>query len=149
MLSQIPPKPSEGSVRNMLRNAGFRCLRPKQKPLLSLENRRKRLKFALAHRGQGFRWDKVIFSDEKIFRVRPGGRVRVWIPANEDRYVARYVVPIVSHPEGVMVWAAMDASGAISLRRCPVKVNAFEYRKILNSALPFIKRGRRCVTICA
>ena len=40
-----------------------------------------------------------------------------------------------------MIWAAMKSNGAICLRRCPPRVNAVEYRNILQGAKSFIKPG--------
>ena len=139
---QIPRKASKNAVRRMLLAAGFVSVTAKHKPLLSRVNMRKRLAFARAYLNYT-KWGKVIFSDEKIFRVRPGGRVRCWYRKSEQQYQPKYTVPTVAHSESVMVWAAMDGSGAISLRRCPPRVNAAEYQTLLGSALPFIKR--RCV----
>ena len=53
--------------------------------------------------------------------------------------MARYTVPTVQKPEGLMVWAAMKANGAICLRRCPPQVNSLAYQSILQSAMRFIK----------
>ena len=123
----------------MLKLAGFSSVSANRKPLLSTINRRKRLLFAKAHRDY-HGWDKVIFSDEKIFKVRPGGHVRCWYKRTENRFSPKYTMSTVAHAESVMVWAAMDATGAISLRRCPPRVNASAYQTLLETALPFIKR---------
>jgi hypothetical protein len=69
--------------------------------------------------------------------------LRCWIKKGDNQYLPKYVVPTVAHPEGVMVWAAMDATGGICLRRCPTTVDQAEYQRILGTALSFIRR--RCV----
>lgn len=144
---------SHDSVTRILKGAGFRSMLPVHKPLLSAVNKKKRLKFAKSLLNYT-KWHKVIFSDEKIFTVRPGihpsmypvylyvagGHVRAWIPKTKDKYSAKYTIGTVSHPQKIMVWAAMDAGGRICLRRCPDKVNASEYQKILQSAMSFIRR---------
>ena len=38
-----------------------------------------------------------------------------------------------------MVWAAMNSSGQVIVRRCPERVNAASYQELLKTALPFIK----------
>ena len=43
-------------------------------------------------------------------------------------------------PQGVMVWAAIDDKGALVFKRCPPKMKAVDYRGVLGSALPFIRR---------
>ncbi len=43
-----------------------------------------------------------------------------------QKIAAQYVIPTVQKPEGVMVWAAMDVTGKIVLRRYPPKVNSIE-----------------------
>ena len=84
----------------------------------------------------------MTFSDEKIFRARPGGLVRCWVQKGANKYSAKYVTPVQQKHIGLMVWAAMDGKGNICLRRCPPKVNAVAYQDILATALTFIKK--RC-----
>ena len=136
----MPPKPSRQHVARVLRRLGFRSVTPLRKPLLSKVNRAKRLNFARKMASQD--WSQVIFSDEKIFRVRPGARVKCWRMASESKFLPKYIMPTVQKAEGLMVWAAMKSSGAISLRRCPPKLNAAGYQDILASAKPFI--ATRC-----
>ena len=107
-----------------------------RKPLLSKVNRKKRLDFAKKFRECNFK--KTIFSDETIFRVRPGGHVRCWRPRGESKFTPKYLVRTVQKPEGLMVWAAMKSDGSICVRHCTNKVNAAEYQQILGSALSFI-----------
>ena len=45
-----------------------------------------------------------------------------------NRFKAKYTVPTAAKSEGVMVWAAMDATGKVIVRRCPKKVNAAAYQ---------------------
>ena len=136
---QVPHRMSHDTVTRILREAGFRSVRPARVPLLSATNKRKRLLFAKRHLKYQH-WGKVIFSDEMIFTVRPGSKVRRWIPRNANKFSPKYAHLTVAHPEKVMVWAAMDSSGAICLRRCPEKVKAKEYQDILTSSIPFIRR---------
>ena len=84
-------------------------------------------------------------SDEKVFRVRSGEQIQCWLRHSDSKYSARYVRGTVAHPQSLMVWAAMDASGTICLRRCPERVNASKYQDLLETALPFIRR--RCVLL--
>ncbi len=90
----------------------------------------------------GFDFSQVVFSDEKIWRIRPGGRVRVF-RRRGDRYNPKYTVKTVSKSVGVMVWCAINGRGDVLVRRCPEKVDAEAYQGILKSALTFIRP--RCV----
>ena len=117
--TQIPPRPSARTVERILNKAGFRSLRSKKMPVLNRVNRFKRLDFA--KKNSNTNWSRVIFSDEKIFRVRPGALVRCWVVPNDSRFKAKYLTFSVQKPEGVRVWAAMKSDGFICLRRCPQK----------------------------
>ena len=115
------------------------------KPLLTRLHKSRRYAFA-RRSGQwsADQWKRVIFSDEKMVRVRPGGKIRCWMPRTAGRYTARYSIPSVAKAEGLMyVWSAINGRGEIILRRCPPKVNSVEYQTLLGSALPFIRP--RCV----
>ena len=83
---------------------------------------------------------QVIFSDEKIFRVRPGGHVRCWVPNGESKFKARYSIPSVQKPESILIWAAMRGDGRLCVRRCPCTLTAESYQAILQSALQFLRR---------
>ena len=168
---QIPHRVNVRTIQRLLNKLGMVNIRPCKKPLLSVVNRRKRLACAREHRD--YNWDRVIFSDEKVFRVRPGNTVRYslhftfthrngelvslcslthvascvlrcWKLATASKLVGKYTMPTVQKAESVMVWAAMKRSGEICLRRCPVKVNAVAYQGILDSARAFIQP--RCAT---
>jgi hypothetical protein len=99
-----------------------------------------RLEFAKEYLGKNF--DKVVFSDEKMFRFRPGLQVGVWRRRGESRLQAKYTVKTTQRSEGVMVWAAMNSSGQCIVKLCPKKVKSEQYQEILGDALGFIKGGR-------
>lgn len=137
---QVPTKPNARTVQRALRSMGFANVAAKRKPLLSQKHMLQRRRFASKHMGWSVaRWSKVIFSDEKIFRVRPGQAVRCWWRKNESRFVAKYTIATTQQAQGVMVWAAMRGNGSIVLRRCPPKVKAVDYQAILESAKAFIR----------
>ena len=92
----------------------------------------------------GFDFSKVVFSDEKIWRIRPDTKqVRVW-RRQGDRFTAQYCVPSTSRSVGVMVWCAINSQGDVVWERCGDYVNAQEYQRILQKHLPFIKSSNRC-----
>lgn len=137
----MPPKPSCWTIRRILNDNGMASVRPIKKPLLSALHKEKRLNFAKAHAKYG-KWNRVVFSDEKIFKVIAGGHVRCWYKKGDSRFIAKYLTPTVGHPQQVMVWAAIDSEGRICIKRCPGHVRAAEYQAVLGSAIRFIKR--RC-----
>lgn len=111
------------------------------KPLLKRIHRKKRYDFAKKFKRWTVNcWRKVVFSDEKVFRVIPGGQVKRWIPKNAKKFDAKYLGPAVSKPQGLMVWAAINGRGQLIVRRCPPKVKAVDYQAILDSALHFIRK---------
>ncbi|GBM49381.1 hypothetical protein AVEN_32513-1 [Araneus ventricosus] len=56
---------SAETVRNLIRQAGYKSRVARKKPFISLQNRKKRLEFAKAHQLKTHNfWNKVIFSDE-------------------------------------------------------------------------------------
>ena len=96
-----------------------------------------------ANNMMGFDFSRVVFSDEKIWRTRKGGKVRVWRRRGK-RYDAKFTVPTVAKAAGVMVWAAINGKGDVIVRRCPTSVDSAGYQDILKSALHFIRP--RCVS---
>ena len=59
----------------------------------------------------GYNFDRVVFSDEKIWRIRPSGAyVKVWWQKG-DRYDAKYVTPSTSRSVGVVVWCGINGKG--------------------------------------
>lgn len=102
------------------------------------------LRLAFAKKFMGKDFDKVVFSDEKMFRFRPGLSVGVWRPKGADRYRAQYTVKTTQRSEGVMAWAAINSAGEYILRRCPKKMKSEDYQELLADCLPFIRGGRCC-----
>lgn len=105
--------------------------------MLSRRHQKSRVEFARKHLHASF--SNVIFSDEKIFRVRPGGVVRCWRKISHSKYDARYVMPTTQKPAGLMVWAAMKSNGRVIVKRCPHRMNAPAYQSVLQKAIRFIK----------
>lgn len=100
-----------------------------------------RLAFAKKYLDKSF--DRVVFSDEKMFRFRPGYKVGVWRRRGESKYKAKYTVKTTCKSEGLMVWAAINAKGEVLVHQCPKKVKAVDYQDILSKSLSFIKGSRR------
>ena len=106
------------------------------KPLLTRLHQKRRLLFARKFRSwTAANWQKVVFFDEKVFRVRPGGFVRRWVPKSASKFDARYTGAAVSKPQGLMVWAAINGKGALIRKRCPPKVKSRDYQDILDGSM--------------
>lgn len=136
---QVPPRPSHDTVTRILKDLGFSSRRAVKRPLLTARHRRLRKEFAAKFSRWGpQKWRDIIFTDEKIFRVRPGGLVRCWKQVSDKKFAAKYVIPQVQRPEGVMVWAGMNGLGQIKLMRCPPKVKSADYQTILGQVKSFI-----------
>ena len=131
----MPKKVSAKTVRKILKKHGYGSYVASRKPWLTPRHIRARLAFAKAH--LQYSWKKVIFSDEKIFRMVPGGFVKRW-RRKVDKFVAKYTLPSHPNKQGLMVWCAINSTGDLCLRRCPEKVKATGYQGILQSALNFI-----------
>lgn len=85
------------------------------------------------------RWDKVIFSDESSFTVKPVSRYKnVWRKQG-TRYQPSNMVPTFkSRRSCISVWAAFSALGRTSLVRTEGTLNARKYKHLLEAALiPF------------
>lgn len=132
--------PSHDTVNRVLKAQGFVSRRAVKRPLLTLRHRRLRRIFARTFGQWGAdKWRDIVFSDEKIFRLRPGGLVRYWKQVSDKKFLAKYVVPQVQKAEGVMVWAGMNGKGEIIVKRCPPKVKSADYVTILESVKSFIR----------
>lgn len=123
---------------------GFVSRRVVKRPLLTLRHiHGRRAFYSRFGNWTATQWKKVIFSDEKLFRVRPGGLVKYWYQKTEKKFLAKYVVPTVQKPVGVMVWAAMDGHGRVVMKECPRSMDSRGYQGVLESAKSFIKRRYR------
>lgn len=136
----MPPLPSKMMLWRLLKDQGFQCRRAIFKPILNKVKIQRRRDFANQYtKWTVQKWNKIIFSDEKIFRCRPGAKVKYWVRKGANRYLPKYVVKTEQKPQGVMIWAAINSRGQICLKRCPLSVKAQDYCDILTSAMTFIK----------
>ena len=87
------------------------------KPLVSLKNRKARLKFAKKHLKEPMKfWDNILWTDEtKINLYHNDGKRRVWRREGTAQD-PKHTTSSVKHGGGsVMAWACMAASGTGSL----------------------------------
>ena len=95
-----------------------------------------RLTFANTYKDYSFH--RVVFSEKKMFRFRPGIRVGVWRKRVQNRYSPKYTTNTTTKSEGVIVWCAMKYSGELIVRVCPKKVKAVDYQDILSHPIGFL-----------
>ncbi len=114
-----------------------------QKPMLTRKMMTKRLQFAKKYRNWSAEaWSKVMFSDESTFRCIRATRSRVRRPKTVSRYLSRYTVKTVKHPDQVMVWASFSGAvgrGGIYFLPKNVTMNGDRYLEVLKDHLiPFM-----------
>ena len=73
---RLPALVSKSTLQTWLRKKGLFSCWAAGKPLLTSVHIAARLAFAQQH--AVYDWSKVVFSDEKMFRIRQGGKVRCW-----------------------------------------------------------------------
>lgn len=129
------------SVRMIAKNElQLRPYKIQKVQLLTDENRRVRLQRCrvLKQRAAGQRWERILFSDEKLFTIEQAHNLqndRIWTskPTSNFKTVERR-----QNPESVMVWGGICASGKTPLIFVDkgVKINQELYRRdILESVL--------------
>ena len=107
-----------------------------RKPLISQENKRKRLAWCKAYHIWNVKsWENVIFSDESLFEQYSKRRILVWRCIGQ-RYMNRFVTKTVLNGGfRVMLWGAIKGDGTKILCRCPSILNSDTYQNVLRTAL--------------
>ena len=76
---QVPRKPGAEQVRRYLKQLGFVNRRVVKRPMLRQMHVKARMEFARKYgKWTVEQWKHVVFSDEKMFRTRPGVLTRCW-----------------------------------------------------------------------
>ena len=131
-------------MRRFLKELGFVNRRVVKRPMLTNKHIKARNIFWRKYQKWTVQqWQDVNFSDEKMFRTRPGVLVRSWRQKSGSKFEPKSVQTTVQKPLGLMVWVAMNGKGRLILRRCPTKFKAVDYQAVLTSALSFLKC--RCI----
>jgi hypothetical protein len=87
-------------------------------------------------------WQRVIWSDERVFRLLEKGRVWVTRPSGRADD-PKYVQPSESQGPSVMVWACFDGRGATALQFVEGTLDSHGYIQLLGRALlPYARRLR-------
>lgn len=121
---------SVSTVSRTLRKFGLRRRIAAHKPLLTVQQRKKRLQFAKrhAHKELAF-WHSKIFSDEKIFRGGSHRKGAFVTRTKSERNKPQCVQQSPKHPLQVHVWGVIGWGGVGALKRVRGNLNAAEYRE--------------------
>lgn len=128
---------SDETVRRTLRAAGYNARTPRIKPLISEQNRKKRLEFAKKYINKNSEfWQKVIFSDETKFNIfGPDCGNKVWRKANTEMQRKNTKCSVKHGGGNVMLWGCMSANGAGNLQFINDKMDHYQYIQILKDNL--------------
>ena len=133
LLSHWQTQISRRTLTRRLRERKLRQYRPCRVPLLSRNNIRARLDWAMRRCHWRLQWNRVIWSDESRFLLHPvDGRRRVWrLP--RERLNNSAVVQVQAHGGGsVHVWGAIWKGGRSELIRLQGTVTGETYCELLH-----------------
>lgn len=99
----LNPGCSTTTIRRRLKEHKLKCCIPARKPYLTKIHKEKRLAFAVEYLSFND-WNRVVFSDEKIFRASTRGPLKVYRPYKSDRYDPKYLVKQRDRHKTVHVW---------------------------------------------
>lgn len=117
-------------------NANFWLLQAKEKPLLSLKQKRARLLWVKEHQNWSERqWNSIIWSDESKFEVCVGDPRSRIMRLPEEAFHKDCLKRRVKFPASVMVWGCMSSQGVGRLCFINGTVNAARYQTILQEEL--------------
>lgn len=132
---------SPWTIRRRLRAAGLNARRPQKKPLLNVEQRRKRLAWAKDHQHWTTDdWKQIIWSDETKISLFGSDGVKYIRRRKHEANLPECLIPTVKHPLSVMIWGCMSRSSVGRLQVLNGVVNADRYinevlqEKLLQSA---------------
>lgn len=133
-LLEIPVSP--WITRQRLRADSLQCRRAAQKANLNYGHREQRMGFALEHMGLTAEdWQKVIYTDEKVFSSDKDGRQKVW----RENGTRLHPDNVIQHHHSGRVtaafWGWMSADGPGELVRITRRMTAVEYVNILENVL--------------
>ena len=124
---------SERTVRRAMHRMGYKSRRPVRTPLLSAANKKKRLKFAQAHKDWTVDyWKQVMWSDESRFQMHHAdGRVRVWRKQHESMDPKCIATTLQAGGGNVIVWGMFSWHSLGPLIRVHGRQNKTSYLNIV------------------
>lgn len=138
-------KVSGRTIQRALKREGIRSCIPRPKPLISAQNKVKRLAFAEKHRNWTVDdWKKVLWTDESTFcQFQKSGWGRVWRKPGED-FHEDCIAATVKHSPSRMFWACFSWVGLGPIVPLEGSVTAVVYRDVLEThAVPTLKAHAR------
>jgi len=132
--------PKERTVRRRLKEGGLPRRVARQKPLLNQHHRE--IRVAWCNERLHWRvndWKRVIWSDERTFRLGSYGRVWVSRPVGRA-YHPKYVTPAEEQGPSVQIWACFSGKGYGPCQIFEGTMNSGRYIEILNTQLlPYLR----------
>jgi|GWRWMinimDraft_10_1066017.scaffolds.fasta_scaffold02164_1 transposase len=119
---------SKVTVLKILRKYGLRRRLAARRPLLTTRMRKRRMLWGKARKSWTvYDWKRVIFSDEKIFRMFPNRHGVFVTRYKNERYAKDCVLPTQKHSLEVHVWGAIGWRGVAPLKVVNGRLTAQTY----------------------
>ena len=130
-------KVSSCTIRNRLKESGFKARVPRKKPFLSKIHRKRRLVFAKKYVNMPVSfWRKVLWTDESKFNlVKSDGAQKVWRKKGEAFTLSCIRGTVKFSGGNVMVWGSMAWNGTGKLEFIDGIMDSEVYVNILNKNL--------------
>lgn len=130
----LPLQVSRQTVNRALTgDGGLEWKKRKHAPDLNSDRKENRVNFAFRHKRWDSEWGKIVFSDEKRFRLDgPDGLNYYWAGLDE---ATEFNYGLQNNGKGVMVWGAISGNGTLFLEFCSDQMNSNEYCAILNRTI--------------
>lgn len=117
-------------VGRRLKERGLKCHRPAMKTLLNPEHRANRIAFIEENYGRD--WERVVFSDEKVFKSYSDRKMPVYRPKNK-RFAPEYIQNINKAGRiSCGVWGFITSGGFGELVPITGRMKSDEYISILD-----------------
>lgn len=130
---------SKSTIANILKENGIRKRKAKRRTFLTQRQKQERKQFAIRFIEEKRSWDKIIWTDEKKFRIDgPDSYNKYWVPVDKE-HVTDVQSKDYQRYKGVMIWMAISSKGVIHFERVTGTMNADRYFEVVfANALPRI-----------
>jgi transposase len=117
------------TVLNILCKYGLQRRVAARRPLLTRRMRRQRYEWAKTHSKWSLRrWQRVFFSDEKIFKMMPDRRGVYVTRTKSEKFSPVCLQSTMKHCPQIHVWGAIGWHGVSPLKRVRGNLNGEQYR---------------------
>ena len=122
---------SETTISRRLKEKGYNSRVRQQKPWINDVNRKKRLKFAHAHKDWTVdQWKNVLWSDETSYTLRCHSSRKIW-RQKQEKYSPECMRGVVKQDKRIRIWSCFSYDGVGVFHRYNGSLNAARYKKIL------------------